>query len=357
MGWFLPSHMDQGAIFGLLGAWHMFSTLCSYVKSPKEFRSRTWFPVTLGGVPWKQVRYLELWVLLFIVIVFIFKQLSHATADIAAGVIQFEHLQRFQHVTFALFFLAYVTMGLVTENFPKKFPLPRGALNCTFALGFLMELMVFHFGHHPGDNLESFVHLMMQIILLCLVLLMFLEVLWPGSILIAVARCTMLIFKGTWFFQIGLLINFPYHTPLGCSILPGEEYPTCPTRESAMRAKSLQVLIFNWQFFSIVVCTCVSYAILLQLYSSQPRGHVPLNKPVPLSILTPRTTTLPKSVSPSVYFAVPEDEDVEHDSGSASDGCEDDDAQIDTPMDSESALHQASLSRRMSRNTRTQNKV
>lgn len=84
---------------------------------------------------------------------------------------------------------------------------------------------------------------------------------------------------------------------------------------------------------------------------------MPLKKPVALSILTRRTAALAKKDSPSVYFGVPEEEDVGHDSGSASDGGEGVDAQIGTPIGSESALHQASLARRMSHNTRTQNKV
>lgn len=320
----------------------MYNTLHTYLKSPKDFRARTWFPAQrLPGL----LRCMELWVLLFIVVVFMFKQLSHATSDLASGVIEAAHLQRFQHVTFALFFLTYVVAALISEN-SSALPLPDGVLQATFALGFLMELVVFHFGHHPGHDLESFVHMLMQVILVFLVLLMLLEILWPKSILIAVGRCMLLIFKGTWFFQIGLLINFPFHTPLGCTIPENKEYPICATTEADLRAKSLQVLIFNWQAAGIVVGTYIGYAILLHYIQA-----VPVRVLLP-SILTPRAVSTPRSKEQSVYFAVPEDG--EHgDSGSASDG-EEVDAD-GTPIISD-APH--SLSRRISsRNTRVNEKV
>lgn len=151
-----------------------------------------------------------------------------------------EHLGRFQHVTFSLFFLVYVITGLITE-YTSLLELPAGALHCTFASGFLMELVVFHYGHHPGDDVESFVHMLMQLILVFLVLLMLLEVLWPRSILVSVARCMMLVFKGTWFAQIGFMLHYKSFVPDGCFTDEKHEYPVCPTHESMMRAKSLQV--------------------------------------------------------------------------------------------------------------------
>ncbi|CAK9882708.1 unnamed protein product [Sphagnum jensenii] len=290
MGWFLPSHMDQGVIFGVLGVWHIYNTLHNFIMTPKEFRARTWF--LAKGLP-TLLRGTELWVLMFIVLVFVCKQLSHAGQDIASGIILTEHLQRFQHVTFATFFLIYVVIGLVTEHFPATLPLPEGAVQATFALGFLMELVVFHFGHHPGTDLESFIHMLMQLILVCLVTLLFLQIMWPRSVLIAVARCMMLIMKGTWFFQIGLLINVPYHIPLGCSIADNEEYPLCATKQADMRAKSLQVLIFGWQAAGIVIGTLVCYVFMLHHVSST-TIHSVLTP-------TPRFKELPQ-----LYFVVPE---------------------------------------------------
>jgi hypothetical protein len=308
MGWFLPSHMDQGVIFGVLGLWHMYNTLHNFIMTPKEFRARTWF--LAKGLP-TLLRGTELWVLMFIVLVFVCKQLSHAGPDIASGIILSEHLQRFQHVTFASFFLIYVVVGLVTEHFPTILPLPPGTVHATFALGFLMELVVFHLGHHPGTDLESFVHMLMQLILVCLVTFMFLEILWPRSILIAVARCMVLLMKGTWFFQIGLLINIPYHIPLGCSIGENDDYPLCATKQAEMRAKSLQVLIFGWQAVAIVLGTFISYVCMLHYshyFSSRP------------TIIIPGVTT-PRFKDQQVYFSVPEVGDKEdHDSGESDGG-------------------------------------
>ncbi|KAJ7292321.1 hypothetical protein O6H91_10G007000 [Diphasiastrum complanatum] len=279
MVFFLPSHMDQGVIFGLLALWHGFNTLILYIRTPRRFRYRTWFPVQL---PWTS-KYLELWIILFIVVLFIYTQMSHALPDISSGIIQADHIQRFQHVTFAIFFLIYAIVGLVSEQF-SILPLPPGVLQSTFALGFLLELLVFHFGHHPGDTLESFVHMLMQIILLGLVSFMFLEILWPQSFLISIARCMLLGFKGTWFFNIGILINVPSSTPLGCAY-GANDFPVCPTGEPLMRAKSIQVLIFGCQMLGIVIGTYLAYALLNQFLFKGP--YLPILENVEDSVIKP----------------------------------------------------------------------
>lgn len=257
MGWSLPSHIDQGVIFGALGLWHLANSLFSFAKSSKDFRYRTWFPVNLRG----SLRCVELWTLLLIVVVFIIKQLSRASSDFKAGTIQMEHMQRYQHVTFALFFFIYAVVGLLSEN-SKLLPLPDGALQANFALGFAVELLIFRLGHHPGDTLESFVHTLMQIILALLVSLMLTEMLMPRSFLVSVARCMVLVFKGTWFFHIGLLINSDLFVPAGCIRGP-HDFPVCDNHEAYMRARSLQVLFFGLHIAGILIFTYLSYAILV----------------------------------------------------------------------------------------------
>lgn len=320
MGWFLPSHVDQGFIFGLLGTWHMYNTMHNYIRSPSLFKAATWFPADGRVLRHPRFRCVELWVILAIICIFILKQLSHATADMAAGVIQMQHLGRFQHVTFALFFLVYAVTGLVAEYTSILPELPAGALHCTFASGFLMELVVFHFGHHPGDDVEYFVHMLMQLILVFLVLLMFLEVQWPRSILVSVARCMMLIFKGTWFAQIGFLINYKSFVPEGCFTDDEHEYPECPTHDALMRAKSLQVLIFNWQLLCILVSTLVAYSLMVHQMRSRPSLSTPrpllpnvLTPKGRLNVLTPRTRVREKEKE--VYFQVPDEGAEEHTSG------------------------------------------
>lgn len=316
MGWFLPSHVDQGFIFGLLGAWHMYNTLRSYVRAPNLFRMSTWFPAHGRALP-DRFKPLELWILFSIIVIFIIKQLSRATTDIAAGVIQMEHLGRFQHVVFALFFLVYTITGLVSE-YTSLLELPAGALHCIFASGFLMELVVFHYGHHPGEDLESFVHMLMQLVLLFLVLFMFLEVLYPRSILLSVGRCMMLIFKGTWFAQIGFILHYPSFVPMGCYTDEVHEYPVCPSHEILLRAKSLQVLIFNLQLLCILVGTLFSYGTLL--FWSRQRSGTP--RPILPSILVPHRNALTprtKEKEASVYFQVPEEGDGDHGSGESDD--------------------------------------
>lgn len=267
MGWFLPSHMDSGFIFGLLGLWHMFSILHSYISNPRGFRSKAWYPTRFAGY----FRSLELWILLFIVTAFMIKQLSHATVDIAAGVIHTEHLIRFQHVAFSLMYFVYITVALMNAN-SRFLPLPEGTLHATFALGFLSELIVFHFGHHPGDNLESYVHMLMQLIIVVVVLLMFLEISHPSSVVLSLGRAMCVTFKGVWFFYIGVLINIPSSIPLGCSIPEGEDFPYCKEPMDNMRAKAIQVLIFIVQAVTILVLTFAMYGTVRFLVGQTPEN-------------------------------------------------------------------------------------
>ncbi|CAM6099258.1 unnamed protein product [Calypogeia fissa] len=293
MGWFLPSHIDQGVIFGCLGAWHIYSILRLYITNPDKFRCRAWFP-NPGQGAW---RCAELWTLLFIVVFFIFKQMSHATEDLAKGVILSEHLMRFQHVSFALFFLLYICVALVNEM-TSLLPLPQGVLTGTFGLGFLAELMVFHFGHHPGDNLESYVHLLIQLILAGLVTMMFMEIAYPRSILVGLSRAMLLTFKGTWFFQIGLLINAPSFMPTGCTLPDNGDFPICPQPMDNMRAKAIQVLVLVVQAVGIVAFTFSLYAVMLATSTFRLSSKLPF---------TPEIKPLLTDSHHSVFYVVDKD--------------------------------------------------
>ncbi|KAL3683018.1 hypothetical protein R1sor_001040 [Riccia sorocarpa] len=257
MGWSLPSHIDSGLIFSFLGIWHLLSILHMYIRRPSSFRSRAWFPAPLPG----RLRCAELWILLAIVLYFITIQLSHAAADIASGLIQARHLIRFQHAAFSMFYLVYIVAALINEN-TSVLPVPDGALQATFSLGFLMELVIFHFGHHPGTDLESHVHLLMQLILASLFLLMLLEIQFPQNPVVAIGRAACLLFKGTWFFHIGLIINYSFAIPMGCAMVEGHDFPQCPQPMDEMRAKSLQVLIFCSQAVFILILTFTAYGVI-----------------------------------------------------------------------------------------------
>ncbi|XP_002989452.2 transmembrane protein 45A isoform X1 [Selaginella moellendorffii] len=260
MGIGLPSHIDQGLLFGSLGLWHLSNTLVSFAKSPNAFKRRTWFPLPIPSLP-AALRCLELWILLLAVLIFLATQISHITADLRRGHIPSAHLQRLQHITFGMFFLAYTITGLASE-ISGRLPLPDGALHGIFALGFLMELFVFHLGHHPGDTLESFVHMLMQVVLAGLVLAMVLEIAHPYSFLASTVRCMLLALKGSWFFHIGLLLNYPRFLPLGCGAHPGGGFPVCASAD-LLRAKSIQVLVFGWHALGILVATIAGYAFLV----------------------------------------------------------------------------------------------
>ncbi|KAL2611723.1 hypothetical protein R1flu_023415 [Riccia fluitans] len=257
MGWSLPSHIDSGLIFSFLGIWHLLSILHMYIVRPRSFRSRAWFPAPLPG----KLRCAELWILLAIVLYFITIQLSHASVDIASGVIQARHLMRFQHAAFSMFYLVYIVVALINEN-TSFLPLPEGALQATFSLGFLMELVIFHLGHHPGQDLESHVHMLMQLILASLFILMLIEIQFPHNPLVAIARAACLLFKGTWFFHIGLVINCSFAVPLGCAMAEGHDFPQCPNSMDEMRAKAIQVLVFCSQAVGIVIFTFTAYGAI-----------------------------------------------------------------------------------------------
>lgn len=235
MGWFFLSYIDQGFIFGLFGLWYMYNNLNNYVKLLFEFWSLMWFFV-LGCV--KLVKFLELWIFFIIVVIFIFKQFLYVILDFVVGFIKMEYFGCFQYVIFVLFFLVYVIVGFVDE-YMMLLCLFVGVFYCIFVIGFFMEFVVFYFGYYLGDDVKSFVYMLMQIIFVFLVLFMFFEVLYLYSIFVFVGWCIMFILKGIWFVQIGFLIYYLFFVLLGCYMMEEMEYFICFMYEVLMWVKLL----------------------------------------------------------------------------------------------------------------------
>lgn len=77
-------------------------------------------------------------------------------------------------------------------------------------LAFSVEGMLLAF-HLKGTQLEVLVHLLLVITTLACAFFIFLEVVFPNSVLVSLARCWSVLLQGTWWCQVR---RMPFNAPV-----------------------------------------------------------------------------------------------------------------------------------------------
>ena len=79
---------------------------------------------------------------------------------------------------------------------------PAPGFQSFLASGFLVVGILFAF-HLKGSDLEQRIHLMLVFIIFMTVIFSYLEIRYPESALLSLARAAIVFFQGTWFCEIG----------------------------------------------------------------------------------------------------------------------------------------------------------
>ena len=143
-------HILQGIIFLSLGVWHLFCFFATYVKSPREYTARAWYPVGLLPAKYK---HLELHILLFLLPWAIFYDLgisSHFQPQ-RDGAMPTSSIRGFEHVTVLFMFWLFALTVLVsdaTSHLP--FPSEGSFLFAGLAFG-LQWLSITHSASQRSD--------------------------------------------------------------------------------------------------------------------------------------------------------------------------------------------------------------
>lgn len=108
-------HAIPGALFVLVGVWHIWGSLVRYASNPKEFRVRVWNPVSgFDG----RLKYLELFVVSIGAFFDLCIELLYAThfRFFVGGELNPTHFNNFEHSGMLLMFFIFGVVALLSEK-------------------------------------------------------------------------------------------------------------------------------------------------------------------------------------------------------------------------------------------------
>ncbi|KAL3680582.1 hypothetical protein R1sor_023538 [Riccia sorocarpa] len=268
MGTFI-GHILPGVGFILIGLWHLFSIIRSYVETPWSYNSRAWFPTRWTG--WR--RYMEPLAIMLGSLASISAELficpaKHQPFDDDWSIPD-NHLNNFEHSTMSLFFFIFGACCLTSDL--TKVHVPRGLLHLMGAVAFSQELILFHFHSADHMGLEGHFHWLLQLPIAVGLVCALLEVASPKSFIVSFVRAVSILYQGFWFVQMGLTLWIPALTPRGCVMVEkdGHEVVQCANPDDDMRAKALANLYFSWYLAAILVSSLCLYVGMMCHKSKQ----------------------------------------------------------------------------------------
>ncbi|KAG0570950.1 hypothetical protein KC19_6G200200 [Ceratodon purpureus] len=265
MGTFV-GHILPGAGFLLLGLWHLYNAVAAHVRSPWHFKTRTWFPPR--GLS-HRLRHAELY---FIMLgsclsiaaeLFICPAAHQPWADDWS--IPAYHLNNFEHSTISLFMLIYAALALMVDV--TQLHVPQGWLHGLAAIALSQELLLFHFHSADHMGLEGHYHWLLQLPIAVSILCLVAEIAIRNLPVITIMRSVAILFQGTWFIQMGMVLWTPSLLPKGCAVVKTEfsETVRCATDAATHQAKALANLQFSWHLAAIMVFTGALFYLLSAL--------------------------------------------------------------------------------------------
>eukprot|EP00892_Ulva_mutabilis_P005000 jgi/Ulvmu1/2872/UM146_0014.1 len=200
----LGGHVLPGSFFLMWATWwfaNIVSIQIHRAQQRKEFTSRSYYQSTyISKLPLEPLAKLilpfigilgELW-------------LSHGkwrTLYDGEGQFIHGHLNNWQH---SAMFGAVMVSGCV-DLIGAAVQLPSGTEQAFLGLAFSVEGMLLAF-HLKGTQLEVLVHLLLVTTTAACAFFVFLEVVFPNSVLISLARCWSVLLQGTWWCQTGRVL-------------------------------------------------------------------------------------------------------------------------------------------------------
>lgn len=254
MGTFV-GHILPGTGFLLLGLWHLYNTVAAHVHSPWHFQARTWFPVRFRRVRHGELFFIMLGSTLSIAAELFICPRAHQpwAADWS---IPANHLNNFEHSTISFFMLLYAALALVVDITPSL-RVPIGFQHSLAAIAFSQEFLLFHFHSADHMGLEGHYHWLLQLPIAVAILTLVAELFVRTMPMISIIRSMSIVFQGTWFIQMGMVLWTPSLLPKGCIMVhtPAHSTVECATEDATHIAKALANLQFSWHLAVIVVVT------------------------------------------------------------------------------------------------------
>lgn len=165
------------------------------------------------------------------------------------------HLNNFEHSTISLFMLLYAALALATDL--TQLAVPQGWLHILAAIALSQELLLFHFHSADHMGLEGHYHWLLQLPIVVGIVAMAVEISVRNLPVIAIVRSMSILFQGTWFIQMGMVLWTPSLLPKGCVMVetPDKHTVDCATEVATHNAKAIANLQFSWHLAAIVAIT------------------------------------------------------------------------------------------------------
>lgn len=158
----LVGHIAPSIVLVAVGLWHLLSVFSNYVKSPREYVARAWYPA--NWLP-NRGKYIELYLMVVLIPVAIFYELGvstnfHAIED---GMILKNRVTSFEHSTTLLMFWMYAVIVLLSET-TNALPLPTDASFLFASISFGLEWLSVTHESARNQGLESQCNLLLAYI-------------------------------------------------------------------------------------------------------------------------------------------------------------------------------------------------
>lgn len=158
----LVGHIAPAGVLVVVGIWHLFSLFINYVRSPRDYRAKAWYPV--NWLP-HRLKHIELYLILILVPIAIFYELGVSTnfRPLVNGVIPKNRVTSFEHATTLVMFWMYAVIGLLSET-TNLLPLPTDASFLFASLAFALEWISIAHQAARNTGLESHCNLLLAYI-------------------------------------------------------------------------------------------------------------------------------------------------------------------------------------------------
>lgn len=271
----------QSLIFMIIGVWHLCSLFSSYVKSPRDYSARVWYPVSCGSWLPSRLKHSELYIMLLFIPLAIFYELGISTHFqpllVDGGAIPGSSILGFEHVTTLFMFWLFALLVLLNET-TIALPLPTESSFLFASLAFTLEWMSINHETVENAGLEKQCKSLLAFIVAICAFSSGMLAMRPKAFLVDMVLCMGLILQGTWRFQMALSLYVKGFIPLGCRSMQEDltrrvsaGYGTrlsstlCDIQEARIRAIDLMNLAFNCHIIVVVLFTVMALVIIAKV--------------------------------------------------------------------------------------------
>ena len=216
----VTGHLVPGTIFILIGFWWLYNVVFDIrtaqsvrLDEARPYISKVWYGVRrVSSSRIVLCRHLlEPLIKIVMGLVGVFMELTgaHWTLFDTKGEFESESINNFSHATMFVFFSLSGVVDLLQEVRILNGKMFSKLGHIAIAFAFFIEGVLFCFHLDGRSAIDSHSHGIIYSLCFATSVVFILESVWPGSGMLGLARCFLVILQGTWFYQITFMLYGP----------------------------------------------------------------------------------------------------------------------------------------------------